>query len=273
MSDKMIVIKKQVEDFNTIISFLAQSDIEDLSNENLNKFLGFEQADLLIIIGNSIPYIAESGAKAYKKGISKELMIVGGQGHSTKYLRDNIKKHHKYKNIQVLDRTEADILKDLLVQFEGINENYIIIENQSTNCGSNAYEALNVLKKCRKDPKSIIIMQDPTMQFRTYASFQKAWSQEGNISFINYPTFIPLLKLSHGTLSYMHDSIYGLWDITRFLSLVMGEIYRLTDNENGYGPNGKGYIHHIDIPKEVSSAYERLLPFYDEYIYIRNRKL
>lgn len=30
---------------------------------------------------------------------------------------------------------------------------------------------------------------------------------------------------------------------------------RLADNENGYSPRGKGYIAHVDIPKEVEDAF------------------
>jgi hypothetical protein len=50
----------------------------------------------------------------------------------------------------------------------------------------------------------------------------------------------------------------------RFVSLVMGEIPRLRNDENGYGPNGRGYIVAVDIPPAVEAAYDRLLgPFGD----------
>ena len=32
----------------------------------------------------------------------------------------------------------------------------------------------------------------------------------------------------------------------------------MTDNEDGYGPRGKGYLIHVDIPEEVQSAFEEL---------------
>jgi hypothetical protein len=46
----------------------------------------------------------------------------------------------------------------------------------------------------------------------------------------------------------------------------MGEIPRLKDDENGYGPRGKGFIGHVDIPKEVLEAYEELLTYYSGYL-------
>jgi hypothetical protein len=50
--------------------------------------------------------------------------------------------------------------------------------------------------------------------------------------------------------------------VERFLSLLLGEIPRLRDDENGYGPNGKRFIGHVEIPDDVLAAYERLLPRY-----------
>jgi hypothetical protein len=39
----------------------------------------------------------------------------------------------------------------------------------------------------------------------------------------------------------------------------MGEIPRLRDvAPSGYGPKGKGFIVHVDIPEAVENAYERL---------------
>ena len=42
-----------------------------------------------------------------------------------------------------------------------------------------------------------------------------------------------------------------MWDMERYVSLLMGETPRLTDDAAGYGPHGAGYIAHVDIPEEV----------------------
>ena len=52
--------------------------------------------------------------------------------------------------------------------------------------------------------------------------------------------------------------IWGMWEIDRYISLLMGEIPRLSDDENGYGPKGKGFIAHVDIPSEVRNAFDEL---------------
>lgn len=38
----------------------------------------------------------------------------------------------------------------------------------------------------------------------------------------------------------------------------MGEIPRLRDDADGYGPNGRGFIAHVDIPPEVEAAFAEL---------------
>jgi hypothetical protein len=53
-----------------------------------------------------------------------------------------------------------------------------------------------------------------------------------------------------------------MWDTSRYLTLLMGEIPRLTDDENGYGPRGKGFLAHMDIPTQVRGAWDRLLERY-----------
>jgi len=49
------------------------------------------------------------------------------------------------------------------------------------------------------------------------------------------------------------------WDPTRFLSLVLGEIERIRNDEEGYGPRGRGYLVAEDIPQEVLASYESII--------------
>ena len=47
-------------------------------------------------------------------------------------------------------------------------------------------------------------------------------------------------------------------DIDHYITLLLGDISRLRDDENGYGPKGKGFIPHVDIPPEVEKAFQLL---------------
>ena len=53
-----------------------------------------------------------------------------------------------------------------------------------------------------------------------------------------------------------------MWSIDRYVNLLMGEIPRLLDDENGYGPKGKDFIAHVDIPEDVKSAFNELKKIY-----------
>ncbi|MEV6845507.1 hypothetical protein [Actinoplanes sp. NPDC051411] len=60
-----------------------------------------------------------------------------------------------------------------------------------------------------------------------------------------------------GTLDF-EDPPAGMWSLDRYVSLLMGEVPRLTDDADGYGPAGRGFIAHVDVPAEVHRALDHL---------------
>jgi len=240
-----------MEDINKIASFLARRDINCLSKEELDKTYGIPQVDLLILLGNSIPYIARLAGKAYLNGLAKYFMIVGGQGHSTAMLKENLQDVSN-------TNSEAEMLREYLVNTLGIEKTEILLETNSTNCGDNALQALKVLKKEELDVHSILLMQDPTMQRRSHASFVKEWKDSSPL-IISYAPFVPLISSFTPLVFQESSEEIEYWNKERFLSLLMGEIPRLRDDKDGYGPKGKGFIDKVDIPIHVEKAYQDLL--------------
>ena len=57
-----------------------------------------------------------------------------------------------------------------------------------------------------------------------------------------------------------------MWEMERYVSLLMGEIPRLGDDENGYGPSGRDFIAHVEIPEEVRHAFEELKKRYGDHV-------
>ena len=107
---------------------------------------------------------------------------------------------------------------------------------------------------------NVLIIQDPTMSLRTKVSFEKAFEKD-DMAFEACPTFVPSVTEKDGRLNF--DESEGvkeddLWDMDRFLGLILGEVVRLRDDENGYGPRGKGFIGHVDVPDAVLDANKRL---------------
>ncbi|KAM0326614.1 hypothetical protein ACHAQA_006483 [Verticillium albo-atrum] len=155
------------------------------------------------------------------------------------------------------------------------NSPAIVVEDQSTNCGANAMDSKNLLDAGGvTKPRSIIVVQDATMSRRTVASFEKVYSELGEAAptIKAWPTFVPEVNLEAevqdgtsvedliGQFEFSGDGPRkrGLWDMHRFLNLVVGEIPRLRDDDNGYGPRGKGFITHVDVPEEAEEAWGTL---------------
>ena len=75
---------------------------------------------------------------------------------------------------------------------------------------------------------------------------------------INYATYKVHFTVQNDKLCLEQNNIWQMWNIDKYIELLMGEIPRLTDNINGYGPQGKDFIAHVDIPQEIHSAYQYL---------------
>ena len=247
-------------DINLIAEFLAFQQTDHLS-----------PVDCIVLCGSSILHCAETIFSALQatQTLTKTLVICGGLGHSTPFLYDAIAKSPRYAYLRegIEGLPEASVLEKVLERHynaAAIKEAgcRVVIETCSTNCGANAIETRRILESLRiAMPKSMLIIQDPTMSRRTYASFQKCYADAAcPPQFFSFPTFVPKLKQQDHDLVWDVQGVdpQGLWDRERFTELVLGEIPRLRDDKNGYGPCGKDFIIHVDIPANVEAAWERL---------------
>ena len=108
--------------------------------------------------------------------------------------------------------------------------------------------------------EKVLIMQDPTMQLRSYLTFMNQWE---SVLFSHTPV-VPLIDSDSETFRYKSNDLEGLWPEDRLISLILGEMYRIEDNETGYGPRGKNFIAHIDLPEDVREAYYLLKQKYSD---------
>nr|WP_274619204.1 ElyC/SanA/YdcF family protein [Bifidobacterium amazonense] len=215
-------------------------------------------------------------------------MIVGGAGHTTQTLRDVMHRHHP--DIDTDGRCEADIFADYLRIRHGLEPDYL--ERESTNCGNNITNMLDLLRAHGEPCRSVILIQDATMQRRMAAGLRRHAPDTIIVNYAAYrTTVVPADTADAAGISGMDSSLgaagmagpsgasgtadalgpsspscglryldppAGMWDMNRYLTLLMGEIPRLRDDANGYGPAGRGYIAHEDIPESVASAHARL---------------
>jgi hypothetical protein len=255
------------DDINQIASFLAHSQVSSLEI--------CESADCVIICASSVLYQASHVFSTFESlpSLAKNLVLVGGIGHSTSLIYDAVARYPEYHELKdkITGLPEADVLQQILNQYfhlGGLEDGgpRILVENRSTNCGANAVETRRVLEEAGiTGPVTCIVVQDPTMSLRTIASFEKAYGglplMERPI-FKACPGFVPRVRMENGRLGYVVDGTDGLragdlWEMQRFCELLVGEVARLKDDENGYGPRGKGFIGHVDVPVGVVRAAER----------------
>lgn len=224
-----------VDDLNLLARFLAAP--APLPNH----------ADLIVVLGSALPVNATYGAQLFHQRLSPFVLISGGIGHSTPSLWANLEE----EGIEGEDRAEADIFHDLMVGRYQVPAEKIMVESVSTNCGSNAIQSKRLLDQVGLNPRSIILIQDPTMQLRSQASFRMSFPE---VQIINAPPFVPVVTPS------------GLenegWSFDRFLELVLGEIPRFA----AYGPKGQSFIAEVDVPETIHDAWTRLSESFPEHV-------
>ena len=251
-----------VEKMNILGAFLGKRDIPELSRKALETKYGFSQADVMVLFGGSILCGGDVLAEAMKNEIAKKYIIVGGAGHTTEALRQ--KMHQAFPNIETDGLPEADVFEQYLEKRYGLHADYL--ERKSTNCGNN----ITYLKKLIDEEgiacRTMILSQDATMQYRMDASVKKYMP---GIQVINYAVYDAKVVVRNGELTYEKE-IWGMWDIDRCLTLLLGDVQRLSDNEDGYGPEGKGYIVHVDIPDEVEKAFMDLKKEFGDKVRVAN---
>ncbi|MBO0446806.1 hypothetical protein IGJ55_001385 [Enterococcus sp. AZ170] len=232
--------------WNTVINFLSAKE----------KVTG--KYDLAILAGNSLPYLADELIHLYKQEMVSAVMLVGGIGHATPFLRHNFQR----KGIKLAAASETEMYLEYFKLKYGLDKMLFLTEQTSTNSGENAVFSLNIIKAAGLNPKKVLLLQDPLLQRRIKATFEKEW-QNTDTLFTNYVPIVPFIQSFSDPLLFEDDQLNGLWSKEYFLSLVLGEIPRLRNDEFGYGPNGANYIDAIEIPESVNQSYEKLCQVYD----------
>lgn len=209
---------------DTIASWLA---LEDPAPDHV---------DLMLLFGGCLPSGWDQAAAAVKAGRVGTLMLVGGEGHTTDVLR---------RLVGAPEGTlEADLMTAHLEREHGIDR--VLLERASTNCGTNVTLARDLALEHGLGPRTVALVQDPTMQRRMDAVVRQEWP---DVVAVNRPA----------------PDGRDTWPRERWVALVVGEVPRLRDDEQGYGPRGRGFLAHVEVPDEVESAYAALLDAHPDW--------
>lgn len=250
--------KRIVKAVNEISEFLALRQLKEVSEETLYQKYHIKKVDVLMVLGSDLPDIVRIGSEMYHKGLCQYLMFCGGIGHSTERLKKKVSEILEI-DMEQLPASEAEIYAELAIKKYEIPEEKIVLEKKSTNTSENIKFALEILQEKGIPYQSILLLQDPILQYRSYVSAQEYITEETVL--ISYAPLVPEITEEDKILpEYPY-----LWTKERFFELILGEIWRLRDDENGYGPNGAGYFGHVDIPDDIEADYEMISKELKEY--------
>lgn len=231
--------RDDLTDLQVIARFLARRDVPSLDPRALGR--GF---DVLLLCGSGVLATLEVAARAFHDGVVDSILVSGGFGHSTPYLAEAVRSHPSYADVETVGRPEAAVIAEALRRHHDVPAEAVVTEEQATNCGENAELSLRLLAT-RPDVRSLLVVQDPTMQRRTHASLDHHQRlQRTDLEVASFAPFVPT------------DG--GPWGHERFVSLLLGEVRRLRDDEHGYGPRGAGFLDHVEVPDDVLAAAERV---------------
>ncbi len=194
-----------------------------------------KKADLILVLGSHDTRVAERGAELFLAGYAPLILFSGGSGVYTKKL---------------WQKAEADKFAEIAVKM-GVPKENILIENKSTNTGENIQFSFELLKEKNINPRSIILVQKPYMERRTYATFKKQWPERGveitvtspQISFADYP----------------EKNGFNTFD--RVVNIMVGDLQRIKIYPQ------KGFQIPQEIPQDVWQAGGGLIKLgYDEHL-------
>ncbi|MFF1817699.1 YdcF family protein [Kribbella sp. NPDC058245] len=206
-----------------------------------------DQVDVIVLMGSAVLESVEVAAQLHHATRAR-ILISGGIGHSTRHLDAAV---HRRGLPVATGRAESHVFRDLLTTQYDVPAAALQVEDQSTNCGENAAFTRQLID----EPAALVLIQDPTMQRRTHASFERSFADLPGTRLFSHAPVLPWIGPDVVSAGPEHPEI---WSRDRFRSLILGEIRRLRDDPDGYGPRGHNYIDHVDIPAPVEAAYQQL---------------
>lgn len=248
-------------DVNRISEYLALDDFKN----NGPDAAALRSLDIIVLPGNQVIATLTAACTLMQKAPEAALVLSGGMGHSTPLLYDNLLRSGYGGLVQrgliVEAMPEAQMYAAVARASFGIPANRIVIEDESGNSAENARFSQRLLQDIHRPQESVLILQDLTMRRRSALT----WAREAEVAglhprLFSHAVFDPRVQPgADGSLRFRDDQPAQTWTLERFLALILGEIRRLHDNEDGYGPKGRNFLPHVDIPETVLESYLRVL--------------
>ena len=215
----------------------------------------------IVLLGNQVVATLVRACSLAQLAPHATLLFSGGAGHSTHLLyRNLVSSAVAAGGALSAEMAEADMYAAVARIAFGIPASRVLVESRSANGGENARFSIGALQAAGLSQAAVLLLQDPTMQRRSVLTWQRQAELSGvRTRVLSHPTLVPCLEAAPDGLRIRADQAEASWTLERLADLLLGEIRRLRDDENGYGPRGRNYFAHVDIPEAVLESYERLI--------------
>ena len=180
-------------------------------------------AGLIFVLGSHDLRVAEHAADLFYRGLAPRVVLSGGFG---------VRKASPWA------KSEAEMFAEVMRQ-RGVPESALLLESRSTNTGENVRFTRELLAARSLTVQSVIAVQKPYMERRTFATIRKQWPEVA-------------LQVSSPPLGFAAycDSTIPLRDIIEFM---VGDLQRIIEYPK------LGFMIPQDVPPAVQQAYEQLV--------------
>lgn len=187
------------------------------------------KCDAIFVLGSRDERVASYAAELYRRGYGEWLIISGGVAHADDMLRTSWG-----------DKTEAEHF-GVIAAGQGVPKDRLILENRATNTGQNIEYTYALLHERRIKPASLLLVQKPYMERRTYATFKKQWPDQQTEIIVSSPP-IPYAE-------YFDEQNPK----SEIMHIIVGDLQRIKEYPE------IGFQIEQEIPDKVRHAYETLI--------------
>ncbi len=188
-------------------------------------------ADVIWVLGSHDLRVADRADELFHANMSNTIVMSGGLGYFTQ---------------GVFDKPEADLLAHRAIEL-GVPLTNILVENKSTNTGENVTFTRKLLKDKRMTLDSVIAVQKPYMERRTYATIRAQWPE------IMVQVTSPKLCFEHYCTSEIPEE--------KVISIMIGDLQRIIEYPK------KGFMIKQAVPHQVLDAMQKLITAgYDSHL-------
>ena len=193
-----------------------------------------EPAGAIFVLCSNDTRVAERAAELYEQHYADWVIVSGNVGVLTK---------------DIFNKPEAEVFRDVLVRC-GVPEARIILETKATNTEQNVKFVYALLRERNQLFDSLILVQKPFMERRTYATFEKQW-----------PDTTTRFSVTSPQINYDDYMANSAIDRDFVISNMVGDLQRIREYPK------RGFQTEQYIPEDVWQAFERLVQAgYDKHL-------